>query len=88
MPIETIDVDEIRKVVDYIHVNVNRDCTKEEVTQLVGSIKNLLYDAIDNIPHHERYLYKKNEDHSGEDPDRDPADQCGDTTGGGGYHVP
>ena len=88
MPIETIDVEEIRKVVDYIHVNVSRDCTKEEVSQLVESIKNLLYDAIDNIPHHERYLYKKDEGNSTVDPDPDPDDPDACAGGGGGYHVP
>ena len=54
MPLELIDVDEMSKVIDYIHVNVSRDCTPEEVKQLVEQIKNLLRDALDGIPHYIR----------------------------------
>lgn len=54
MPVELIDVEEIQRVIDYVHVNVNRDCSPEEVHQLVEQIKNLFRDAVDNMPHYER----------------------------------
>ena len=59
LPIETVDVEEVRKIVNYIRVNVSRDCTAQEVNGLVESIKNLLRDALDHMPKHERYLYDK-----------------------------
>lgn len=54
MPLVLVDIDEIRRVVDYIHVKVSRDCTPEEVTQLIESVKTLMRDALDGMPHYER----------------------------------
>ena len=54
MPLVLIDVDEISRVIDYIHVKVSRDCSPEEVSQLVEQIKNLMRDAVDGIPHYVR----------------------------------
>ena len=54
MPLILVDIVEINRVVDYIHVKVNRDCTPEEVTQLVEQIKTLMRDALDGMPHYER----------------------------------
>lgn len=54
MPLILVDIDEISKVVDYIHVNVNRDCSPEEVTQLVEQIKGLMRGALEGMPHYVR----------------------------------
>lgn len=54
MPLILVDIDEVNKVVDYIHVKVKRDCTPEEVAQLVEQIKRLMRDALDGMPHYER----------------------------------
>ena len=56
MPIETIDVEEMLKVINYIRVKPNRDCTPEEVCQMVEQIKALLTEAVMKMKHHERYL--------------------------------
>lgn len=56
MPIETIDVEEMLKVINYIRVKPNRDCTPEEVCQMVEQIKALLTEAVMRMKHHERYL--------------------------------
>lgn len=62
LPIETVDVRDISKVIDYIRVNVNRPCSPEEVRGIVESIKDLLRDALENMPKHERYMYDKKGD--------------------------
>lgn len=54
MPLELVDVEEIERVVDYIHVKVNRNCSPEEVAQLVEQIKTLMRDALDGMPHYTR----------------------------------
>ena len=54
MPLILVDIDEISKVVDYIHVNVKRDCSPEEVTQLVEQIKGLMRGALEGMPHYVR----------------------------------
>lgn len=54
MPLELVDVEEIERVVDYIHVKVNRECSPEEVSQLVEQIKTLMRDALDGMPHYTR----------------------------------
>lgn len=59
LPIETVDVEEIKKVISYIRVNVNRDCTAEEVNGLVESIKRLMLEALDNMTKYERYLSER-----------------------------
>ena len=62
LPIDTVDVEELKKVVSFIRVNVNRDCTAEEVNGLVESIKWLMIDAIDNMKHYEVYPNKGGRD--------------------------
>ena len=59
MPIDTIDVDEMLKVISFIRVNPSRDCSPQEVLQIVESIKGLLVDAIAHMPKHQRYLYER-----------------------------
>ena len=61
LPIECVDKDEIKKVISYIRVNVNRDCTKDEVNGLVASIKNLLLEALDHMQTYERHMWDKYE---------------------------
>ena len=70
LPIEMVDVDEVKKVVSYIRVNVNRDCTAQEVNQLIAQIKGLLFEALDHMPKYERYLSegrKHDQEGSGKD---------------------
>jgi len=59
MPIDTIDVEEMLKIISFVRVNPNRDCTPAEVVQIVESIKTLLVDAIAHMPKHQRYLSEK-----------------------------
>lgn len=66
MPIETIDVEEVLKVIQYIRVNPTRACSPEEVRQIVEQIKALLTDAVMNIEHHKRYLNKRGSDNDTE----------------------
>lgn len=61
MPIETVSVDEVREVISYIRVNVNRPCSADEVNALVGQIKNLLNDALNHMQKYEHYMYDKGE---------------------------
>ena len=67
LPIEMVDVDEVKKVVSYIRVNVNRDCTAQEVNQLIAQIKGLLFEALDHMTKYERYLSegRKRDDQEG-----------------------
>lgn len=53
LPTYVVDVDEVKNLVNYIRVNVNRDCTKEEVNGLVGQIRGLLLEALDNMEQYE-----------------------------------
>ena len=55
LPVETVDVEEVRKLLQYINVKVNRDCTKEEVQMIVGQIRAFLADALDQLPKYERH---------------------------------
>ena len=55
LPIETVDVEEVKKLLRYINVKVNRDCTMEEVQMIVNQIRGFLADALDQLPKHERY---------------------------------
>lgn len=66
MPIETIDVEEVLKVIQYIRVNPTRACSPEEVRQIVEQIKALLTDAVMNIEHHKRYLNRRGSDNDTE----------------------
>lgn len=66
LPIETIDVEEVLKVIQYIRVNPTRACSPEEVRQIVEQIKQLLTDAVMNIEHHKRYMNKKGVDNDTE----------------------
>lgn len=66
MPIETIDVEEVLKVIQYIRVNPTRACSPEEVRQIVEQIKALLTDAVMNIEHHKRYLNRRGADNDTE----------------------
>ena len=62
LPIETIDVEEVLKVIQYIRVNPTRACSPEEVRQIVEQINALLTDAVMNIEHHKRYLNRRGSD--------------------------
>lgn len=53
LPKYVVDVDEVKNLVNYIRVNVNRDCTKEEVNGIVGQIRGLLLEALDNMEQYE-----------------------------------
>lgn len=53
LPTYVVNVDEVKNLVNYIRVNVNRDCTKEEVNGLVGQIRGLLLEALDNMEQYE-----------------------------------
>lgn len=66
LPIETIDVEEVLKVIQYIRVNPTRACSPEEVRQIVEQIKALLTDAVMNIEHHKRYLNRRGSDNDTE----------------------
>lgn len=59
IPVDCVDVDEVKKVISYIRVNVNRDCTADEVNGIVNSIKKLMLDALEAMPKHERYISGK-----------------------------
>ena len=59
MPIETVDVEEVLKVIRFIRVKPNRDCTPDEVCQMVEQIKALMTEAVMKMKHHERYLYEQ-----------------------------
>ena len=54
LPIETVDVEDVRNLLRYINVKVNRDCTKEEVQAIIGQIRAFLAEALDQLPKHER----------------------------------
>lgn len=58
LPIETVDVEDVRDVIRFIRVNVNRSCSAEEVNRLVEQIKALMLDALDNMEKHDRYMYE------------------------------
>lgn len=60
LPTYVVNVDEVKNLVNYIRVNVNRDCTKEEVNGLVGQIRGLLLEALDNMEQYE--IVKKGRD--------------------------
>ena len=64
IPIETIDVEEMLKVINYIRVKPNRNCTPEEVCQMVEQIKALLTEAVMKMQHHERYMYEREGGHN------------------------
>lgn len=64
LPTYVVDVDEVKNLVNYIRVNVNRDCTKEEVNGLVGQIRGLLLEALDNMEQYE--IVKKGRDATNE----------------------
>ncbi len=66
LPIETIDVEDVLKVIQYIRVNPNRSCSPEEVSQIVEQIKKLLTDAVLSMDHHKRYLNKRGIDNDTE----------------------
>ena len=66
LPIETIDVEDVLKVIQYIRVNPNRSCSPEEVRQIVEQIKKLLTEAVLNMDHHKRYLNKRGIDNDTE----------------------
>lgn len=53
LPTYVVNVDEVKNLVNYIRVNVNRDCTKEEVNGLIGQIRGLLLEALDNMEQYE-----------------------------------
>ena len=53
LPTYVVNVDEVKNLVYYIRINVNRDCTKEEVNGLVGQIRGLLLAALDNMEQYE-----------------------------------
>ena len=53
LPTYVVNVDEVKNLVNYIRINVNRDCTKEEVNGLVGQIRGLLLEALDNMEQYE-----------------------------------
>ena len=59
LPIETVDVDQLLPLIDYIRVHPNRSCTPEEVTAIVEQIKAFLKESITNMPHHKRYINDK-----------------------------
>ena len=64
LPTYVVNVDEVKNLVNYIRVNVNRDCTKEEVNGLVGQIRGLLLEALDNMEQYE--IVKKGRDATNE----------------------
>ena len=62
MPIETVDVEEMKKVINGIHVVIAESATPEEVGTIINEMKAFLIGAIDKMPKHERYLCKKEGD--------------------------
>ena len=64
--IDTVDVEDVKKLIRYINVNVSRPCQPEEVRGLVEQIKAFLTESVDNMPHHERYLSERDCDHGDE----------------------
>jgi len=69
LPVECVEKDEIKKVINYIRVNVNRDCRKEEVNGLVAQIKNLLLETLDHMTTYELHRWQeyKYDDMEGEE---------------------
>jgi len=69
LPVECVEKDEIKKVINYIRVNVNRDCRKEEVNGLVAQIKQLLLDTLDHMTTYELHRWQeyKYDDMEGEE---------------------
>ena len=57
IPIDTVDVKAVMDLIDFIHINVNRDCTPEEVRNIVESMKSFLKESIEKMPHNERHMY-------------------------------
>lgn len=55
--IDTVDVKDVLALVDYIKINVNRDCTPEEVRGIVDSMKNFLVESLKKMKHHQRHIY-------------------------------
>ena len=53
LPTYVVDVDEVKNVINYVRVHVNRDCTKEEVNGLVEQIRGLMLEALENMTHYE-----------------------------------
>ena len=53
LPTYVVDVDEVKNVINYVRVHVNRDCTKEEVNGLVEQIRGLMLEALENMTQYE-----------------------------------
>lgn len=70
MPIDTVDVEEVKKLVRYVGVRVNRACSPEEVNKLVEQIKGFLLESLEHMEHHERYMYERGTEHESESNER------------------
>lgn len=53
LPTYVVNVDEVKKLLQYIRVRVDRDCTKEEVNSLVEQIRGLLSEALEHMDQYE-----------------------------------
>lgn len=62
MPIEMIDVSDIERAINGLHVVIDKPVSPEEVGTMLNEIKRFLLDEIKKMPKHERYLCKKEED--------------------------
>ena len=49
MPIETVKVEDITKLINDVHVDFKRDITKEEAKQIIEVIKHTLIDEVDKM---------------------------------------
>ena len=57
VPIDTVDVKAVMDLIDFIRINVNRDCNPEEVHNIVESMKKFLKESIEKMQHYKRYMY-------------------------------
>ena len=64
LPVETVDVDEVLQLIEYIRVNPNRACSPEEVCGIVEQIKAFLKEAVSEMPHHKRYNNDRGQNNS------------------------
>ena len=67
LPVETVDVEDVRKLLQYINVKVNRDCSMQEVQMIVNQIRGFLADALEQLPKHERYMSETKEGANNDD---------------------
>lgn len=62
MPIETVDVEDVKKAISGFNIRIEQSLTVDEVNALVLEIKRFLFGQIEKMSKHERYLHNDKED--------------------------